>query len=92
MSTAHQIQPITQGLPKSPTGIRGFDEITGGGLPQNRTTLICGGPGSGKTLFAIEYLINSIHEFNEPGVFIAFEETREDLIRNLPHWVLTWLT
>lgn len=82
MSTAHQIQPITQGLPKSPTGIRGFDEITGGGLPQNRTTLICGGPGSGKTLFAIEYLINGIHEFNEPGVFIAFEETREDLIRN----------
>lgn len=82
MSTPHQIQPITQGLPKSPTGIRGFDEITGGGLPQNRTTLICGGPGSGKTLFAIEYLINGIHEFNEPGVFIAFEETREDLIRN----------
>jgi len=82
MSTSHHLHTITQGLPKSPTGIRGFDDITGGGLPQDRTTLICGGPGSGKTLFAIEYLINGIQEFNEPGVFIAFEETREDLIRN----------
>lgn len=82
MSTSHHLHTITQDLPKSPTGIRGFDDITGGGLPQDRTTLICGGPGSGKTLFAIEYLINGIQEFNEPGVFIAFEETRDDLIRN----------
>lgn len=76
------LRSANEGLAKSPTGIRGFDDITGGGLPQDRTTLICGGPGSGKTLFAIEYLINGIQEFNEPGVLIAFEETRDDLIRN----------
>lgn len=70
-------------LPKSPTGIEGLDEITEGGLPQGRPTLICGGAGCGKTLLAMEYLVNGAVEFDEPGVFIAFEETREELAMNV---------
>jgi len=69
-------------LPKTPTGIQGFDEITLGGLPKGRPTLITGGAGSGKTMFAMEFLVNGATEFNEPGVFIAFEETPNDLITN----------
>src|SRR5215813_540894 len=70
-------------LPKTPTGITGFDEITGGGLPKGRPALICGGAGCGKTLFAAEFLVRGGREFNEPGVFVAFEETQEELARNV---------
>src|SRR5256885_1134170 len=69
-------------VPKSPTGIQGLDEITGGGLPRGRPTLICGGPGCGKTILAMEFLINGAREFNEPGVFLSFEETIDDLTQN----------
>jgi circadian clock protein KaiC len=70
-------------VPKSPTGIRGLDEITGGGLPRGRPTLICGGPGCGKTILSMEFLINGARQFGEPGVFLSFEETVEDLTLNL---------
>ncbi|HEU5124310.1 MAG TPA: circadian clock protein KaiC [Verrucomicrobiae bacterium] len=70
-------------LPKALTGISGFDEITSGGLPKGRPSLICGGAGCGKTLFAAEFLIHGIQEFNEPGVFIAFEETPDELAKNV---------
>src|SRR6266850_2251994 len=70
-------------LAKTPTGISGFDEITRGGLPKGRPALICGGAGSGKTLFSVEFLVRGAREFNEPGVFVAFEETAEELTRNV---------
>ena len=70
-------------LPKTPTGINGFDEITMGGLPEGRPTLICGEAGSGKTLFSTEFLVRGIVQFNEPGVFIAFEEKAEELSKNV---------
>jgi circadian clock protein KaiC len=74
---------IIKSLPKSPTGIQGFDEITGGGLPTGRPTLICGGAGCGKTLFGMEFLVRGATKFNEPGVFMSFEETSEELIKNV---------
>lgn len=70
-------------LPKAPTGIQGLDEITGGGLPKGRPTLVCGSAGCGKTLLAMEFLVRGAREFNEPGVFMAFEETAEDLTENV---------
>jgi circadian clock protein KaiC len=70
-------------LPKAPTGIGGLDEVTGGGLPRGRPTLICGPAGSGKTLLAMEFLIRGITDYGEPGVFIAFEETAADLAANV---------
>jgi circadian clock protein KaiC len=70
-------------LPKSPTSIQGLDEITGGGLPKGRPTLICGGAGCGKTLFAMEFIVRGATQFNEPGVFISFEETEKDLTANV---------
>jgi circadian clock protein KaiC len=70
-------------LPKSPTSIQGLDEITGGGLPKGRPTLICGGAGCGKTLFAMEFIVRGATKFNEPGVFISFEETEKDLTANV---------
>jgi len=69
-------------LEKCPTGIRGLDEITKGGLPRGRSTLICGGAGSGKTLFAMEFLMRGAMDYGEPGVFMTFEETAEDLAKN----------
>jgi circadian clock protein KaiC len=69
-------------LQKIPTGINGLDEITGGGLPAGRPSLICGAAGSGKTLFAMEFLVRGATEFGEPGVFMAFEEKTEELIVN----------
>lgn len=69
-------------LKKTKTGIDGFDDITFGGLPENRTTLICGAPGCGKTLFAMEFLINGIRKFDEPGVIISFEESPKELREN----------
>ena len=70
-------------LPKAATGIDGFDEITGGGVPKGRPTLICGGPGCGKTLFAMEFLVNGAVNFDEPGVFITFEEKTDELVTNV---------
>jgi circadian clock protein KaiC len=70
-------------LAKAPTGIRGLDEVTGGGLPRGRPTLVCGPAGAGKTMLAMEFLVRGITEFGEPGVFVAFEETREDLVANV---------
>jgi circadian clock protein KaiC len=70
-------------LPKVPSGVHGLDEITGGGLPRGRPTLICGGPGCGKTLFAVEFLVRGATEYGEPGVFMAFEETAEELAANV---------
>ena len=68
---------------KSATGIRGLDEVTLGGLPQGRPTLLCGSAGCGKTLFAMTFLYNGVVEYGEPGVFLAFEERSEDLIKNV---------
>jgi circadian clock protein KaiC len=70
-------------LSKAPTGIPGMDEITGGGLPKGRPTLIAGGAGCGKTLFAIEFLVNGAAQYGEPGVFVAFEENAEELAHNV---------
>jgi circadian clock protein KaiC len=70
-------------LPKAPTGIDGLDEITEGGLPLGRPTLICGSAGCGKTLMGIEFLVRGIQEFNEPGVLMAFEETGSELAANV---------
>ena len=70
-------------LRKTKTGISGLDEITLGGIPTGRPTLICGGPGCGKTLFSIEFLVNGATRFNEPGVFITFEEKTEELTTNV---------
>jgi circadian clock protein KaiC len=72
-----------RGLPKTPTGIEGLDEITAGGLPTGRTTLVCGGAGSGKTVLGLEFLVHGILQYGEPGAFIAFEETEKDLAVNV---------
>jgi circadian clock protein KaiC len=69
--------------PKTPTGISGFDAIAHGGLPRGRSTVVAGTPGSGKTLFALQFLASGIRDFGEPGVCVTFEESPEDLIRNV---------
>ncbi|HEX9703897.1 MAG TPA: circadian clock protein KaiC [Gemmatimonadales bacterium] len=69
-------------LAKAPTGIPGLDEITNGGLPRGRPTLVCGGAGCGKTLLAMEFLVRGALEYDEPGVFMSFEETTDDLVEN----------
>lgn len=66
-----------------PSGIDGFDAITDGGLPQGRATLVCGGPGSGKTLFGVQFVVNGAVKFGEPGVLISFEETPDELIADV---------
>ena len=71
--------PRGRELVKTATGIRGLDEITRGGLPKGRPTLICGGPGSGKTLLALTFLINGALHFDEPGVLMTFEENVEEM-------------
>jgi len=83
--TKNSRKPRTRGtqLPKCPTGIQGLDEITGGGLPRGRPTLVCGGAGCGKTLLAAEFLVRGAVQFNEPGVLIAFEETEKELKANV---------
>jgi len=70
-------------LVKSPTGIQGLDEILNGGLPQGRITLVAGGPGSGKSLLATEFVVNGAVKYGEPGVILTFEETQDDLEKNL---------
>jgi circadian clock protein KaiC len=86
-NTADPTVPVrTSDLPqleKAPSGIPGLDDIMAGGLPRGRTTLVCGSAGCGKTLFAMQFLINGILEHDEPGVFIAFEETEQDLAKNV---------
>ncbi len=79
--TEHSLPRAT--LLKSPTGIQGFDEITAGGLPAGRPTLVCGSAGCGKTLFGMEFLVRGATLYNEPGVFMSFEETNEELIKNV---------
>jgi circadian clock protein KaiC len=68
--------------PKAPTGIEGFDDITRGGLPRGRTTLLVGGPGSGKTLFGLRFLVHGARECSEPGIFVAFEEKSQRIVSN----------
>lgn len=80
--TAEAVRLPEGPLPKAPTGIAGFDRITGGGLPRGRPTLVCGGPGCGKSLFAMEFLVNGARNFGEPGVFVSFEESPTDLAQN----------
>lgn len=74
--------PLAKTSTKSPTGIAGFDEITGSGLPRGRTTLLVGGPGSGKTIFALQFLVHGARDYNEPGIFVAFEETSQRIVAN----------
>jgi circadian clock protein KaiC len=76
-------RPKATPLEKAATGISGFDEITLGGAPRGRPTLLCGGPGAGKTLMATQFLVNGALEYGEPGVFVGFEETSEDLAKNV---------
>jgi circadian clock protein KaiC len=75
--------PIVARLPKSPTGIDGFDQVTEGGLPTGRPTLVCGGAGCGKTLFAISFLVHGATRFDEPGVYLSFEENTDELVQNV---------
>jgi circadian clock protein KaiC len=72
----------SRAVAKAPTGIQGLDEITGGGLPRGRPTLVCGGPGCGKTILSMAFLISGARQFGEPGVFVSFEESVEDLTQN----------
>ena len=83
MASIRTLNRPAPALKKSPSGISGFDEITGGGLPQGRPALVCGGAGCGKTLFATEFLVKGAQQFNEPGVFVAFEETSAELASNV---------
>jgi len=83
VTPAKQTKQQAKLLPKAPTGISGMDDITGGGLPKGRPTLVAGGAGCGKTLFAMEFLVNGAMEYNEPGVFVAFEENAEELAQNV---------
>lgn len=75
--------PKRDQLHKCPTGVKGLDEVTEGGLPKNRTTLICGGAGSGKTLLGLDFLINGATHYGEPGVFMSFEETKDELYQDV---------
>ena len=75
-------QPAGLPLAKAPTGITGLDEITYGGLPRGRPTLLCGGAGCGKTLLAMEFLVRGALDYDEPGVFMSFEETTDELAEN----------
>ena len=75
--------PEAPTLPKARTGIRGLDEITGGGLPRGRPTLLCGSAGSGKTMLAAEFLVHGALDYDEPGVFMMFEESAGELAQNL---------
>lgn len=85
MKTNHAVRGngALRELPKSRTGVRGLDEITNGGLPKGRPTLICGSAGAGKTMLGMEFLVRGATEFNEPGVFVAFEETEQELAVNI---------
>ena len=79
----HKANASLEPLRKSPTGIPGLDEITRGGIPTGRTTLVCGSAGCGKTLFATEFLVRGATQYDEPGVFMSFEETGKELSENV---------
>jgi circadian clock protein KaiC len=82
--TAPQTKALNRSrIHKCPTGIKGFDQITEGGLPKHRTTLLAGGAGSGKTLFGIDFLVGGALKHNEPGIFMSFEETEEELYEDV---------
>lgn len=83
MAKAKRSGLAIDGISKCPTGILGLDEVTFGGLPRGRPTLVCGGAGCGKTLLGIEFLVRGATQFNEPGVCISFEETAEELAQNV---------
>jgi circadian clock protein KaiC len=74
--------PLVTAITKAATGISGFDEITGGGLPRGRTALLLGGPGSGKTIFALQFLVNGAEHYREPGIFVSFEESADRILAN----------
>ena len=74
--------PVRSALHKASTGMRGFDDITGGGLPRGRTTLLMGGPGCGKTVFALQALVKGAEQYKEAGLFVAFEESARQIITN----------
>src|SRR3954463_6336254 len=80
-SSSSSSAPVS-GIEKAQTGILGFDEITGGGLPAGRPTLVCGGPGCGKTLFAMQFLVAGATRVGEAGAFMSFEEPSDDLAKN----------
>jgi circadian clock protein KaiC len=82
-TTLQSSDAVLLGLEKCPTGIDGLDEITNGGLPRGRPTLVAGGPGCGKTLLGIEFVVRGILRYGEPGVILALEERAEDLVRNV---------
>src|SRR5664279_6012683 len=82
-NNVHKFASPAVHLPKCPTGIQGLDEITAGGLPRGRPTLVCGGAGCGKTLLAAEFLVRGAVQFDEPGVLMAFEETEAELKANV---------
>jgi predicted ATP-dependent serine protease len=79
-------------LPKAPTGIEGLDEVTGGGLPKGRTTLLCGSAGCGKTLLAMEFLVHGALQYGEPGVCMEFEESTDKLPQMSDPWVWIWMS
>jgi circadian clock protein KaiC len=83
MSKVKKPKKINSKFPKSFTGIPGLDDITNGGLPKHRSTLLLGNTGCGKTIMAMEFLVNGIVQFNEPGVFMSFEEKADDLVQNV---------
>ena len=83
IQTSHAADTLPAGIEKALTGIGGFDEITRGGLPSGRPTLVCGGPGCGKTLFAMQFLVAGATRFDEPGVFMSFEERTDELAKNV---------
>lgn len=83
MSSRSTKIPLRHGIAKSPTGIAGLDQITEGGVPAGRPTLVCGSAGCGKTVLAIEFLVRGATEFDEPGVFMAFEESEKELSQNV---------
>ena len=86
MKSSKKVTAADRGIPaieKTPTGITGLDEITYGGLPNGRPTLLCGSAGCGKTLLSMTFLYNGAIQYDEPGVFIAFEERPEELIKNV---------
>jgi circadian clock protein KaiC len=82
MQTPATVGKKARNIPKTPTGIQGLDEIIGGGLPRGRPTLVCGSAGCGKTLLATEFIVRGAVEFNEPGVFMSFEENADELVAN----------
>ncbi len=83
MAKASKVATKLEHLEKAPSGIDGFDDITNGGLPKGRPTLVCGSAGCGKTVFSVEFLVRGALEYGEPGVFVAFEENPSDLAKNV---------